>query len=82
MLQEPFVRENIPKSRFHLVPDTYCTIKFYILSRYTLVATTLTKVVLIEGNLRGILLRKYLPVSVVNYISSSKVEVSKFPTSW
>ena len=55
MLQEPFGSENIPKSSFHLVPDTYCTIKFYILSGYTLLATTLTKVVLFEGGLAGIL---------------------------
>ena len=54
-LQEPFAKHNIPKASFHLVPDTYCTIKFYVLSRYTLVATTLTKVVLFEGGLPGIL---------------------------
>ena len=55
VLQEHFVKQNIPKSSSDLVPDTYWAIKFYILSRYTLVATTLTKVVLFEGGLRGIL---------------------------
>ena len=57
LLQEPFVNQNVPNSSFHLVPDIYCTIKFYILSRYryTSVATTLTKVVRFEGGLRGIL---------------------------
>ena len=55
VLQEHFGKQNIPKSSFHLVSDTYCTIKFYILSRYTLVATTLTKVVLLDGGLPGIL---------------------------
>ena len=55
VLQEPFVKQSISKPRFHLVPDTYCTIKFYILSRYTLVATTLNKVVLFEGDPNGIL---------------------------
>ena len=46
MLQEPFAKQNISKPRFHLVRETYCTIKFDILSRYTLVATALTKEVL------------------------------------
>ena len=55
VLQEHFVKQNIPKPSFCLVPDTYYTIKFYIWSRYTLVATTLTKVVLFEGGLPGIL---------------------------
>ena len=49
VLQEPFVKQSISEARFHLVPDTYYAIKFYILSRYTLVATTLSKVVLFEG---------------------------------
>ena len=53
--QEPFVNQNMPNSRFHLAPNIYCTIKIYILSRYTSVATTLTKVVLFEGGLPGIL---------------------------
>ena len=48
-LQEPFVKQNVPNSSLHLVLDTYSTIKFYILSRYTLAATTLAKVVLFEG---------------------------------
>ena len=55
MLQQPFVKQNIPKSGFHLVPDTYWTIEFYILSRYTLLATTLTRGVLFEEGLPGIL---------------------------
>ena len=48
VLQEHFVKQNVSMSGFQLVPDTYCTIKFYILSRYTLVATTLTKVFLFK----------------------------------
>ena len=55
LLQEPFVNQNVPNSSFHLVPDMYCTRKFHILSRYTLVAITLTKVVRFEGGLCGIL---------------------------
>ena len=55
MLQEPFVKQNTPTSSFHLAPDTYWTKKIYILSRYTLPATTLTTVVLFEGGLPGIL---------------------------
>ena len=55
VLQEPFVEQNVPNSSFQLVCDTYWTNKFYILSRYTLVATTLTKVVLCEGVSPGIL---------------------------
>ena len=55
VLQEPFVKQNIPKSSFHLVQDTYWTIKIYTLSRDTLRATTLTTVVLFEGGLPGIL---------------------------
>ena len=53
--QEPFINQNMPNSRFHLSPNIYCTVKFYILSRYTSVATTLTKVVLFERGLPGIL---------------------------
>ena len=55
MLEQPFVKQNIPKSSFHLVPDTYWTTEFYILSRYTLLVTTLTTGVLFEGALPGIL---------------------------
>ena len=49
VLQEPVAKQNVPNSSFPLVWDTYWTKKFYILSRYTLVATTLTKVVLFDG---------------------------------
>ena len=76
-LQEHFVKENVPNWSFQLVLDIYWTKKFYILSRYTSVATTITKVVLFECGLPGILLGKYLSFSIVNYLSSSKVEVSK-----
>ena len=65
VLQEPFVKQSISKARFHLVPDIYYEIKFYILSRYTLVI---------------ILQRKYLCFSIVNYVSSSQAEVTKFAT--
>ena len=43
MLQEPFAKKNILKPRFQLVRETYCTIKFDILSRFALLATALTK---------------------------------------
>ena len=55
VLQQPFVKQNIPKSSFHLVPDTYWTIEFYILSRYTLLVTTLTRGVLFGAGLPGTL---------------------------
>ena len=55
MLQQPFVKQNIPKSSFHLVPDTYWATDFYILSRYTLLATRPTRGVLFEGDFAGIL---------------------------
>ena len=55
VLQESFVKQNISKPRFHLVPDKYCMLKFYTLFRYTLVATTLTRVVHIQGGLPGTL---------------------------
>ena len=48
VLQQPFVKQNVPNSSFHLVLDTYSTVKFYIFSSYKLIATTLTKVVLVE----------------------------------
>ena len=80
VLQEPFVKQNIRTLSFHLVPDTYSTIKIYILSRHPLRATSLTKVVLFEGGLPGILSRKYLSFSIVNYLSSIKAEVRKFAT--
>ena len=41
--------------RFHVIMYKSFTIKFDILSRYTSVATTLTKVVLFEVDLSGIL---------------------------
>ena len=49
VLQEPFAKQNVPNWSLQLVWDTYWTKKFYILSRYTLVATTVTKVVLFGG---------------------------------
>ena len=55
VLEELFLKQNLPNSGFRLLGDTNCTIKFYILSRYTSVATTLTKVVLFEGGLPGTL---------------------------
>ena len=55
VLQESFVKQNAPNWSFDLVADINYTIKFYILSRYTLVATTLTKVVPYEVGLPGIL---------------------------
>ena len=61
MLQQPFVKQNIRKSSFHLVPDTYWTIYFDILSRYTLLATTLTRGVPFEGGLPGFCKGSTLP---------------------
>ena len=55
VLQELFPKQNLPNSSFQLVWDIFWTNKFYILSRYKLVATTLTKVVLFEGVSPGIL---------------------------
>ena len=55
VLEEPFLKQNLPNSGFHLLGDTNYTIKFYILSRYTSVATTLTEIVLFEEELLGIL---------------------------
>ena len=55
VLQEPFIKQDVPNSSSQLVWDTYWTNKFYILSRYTLVATSFTKVVLFEGVSPGIL---------------------------
>ena len=55
VLQEHFVKQNVPNSSFHLISDIYCTKNFYILSRYTLVATTVSKVALFEGGLTGIM---------------------------
>ena len=54
-LLELFVKQNVSNSSFQLVWDPYWTKKFYILSIYTLVATTLTKVVLFERVSPGIL---------------------------
>ena len=55
VLKETFVKQNAPNWSFDPVADINYTIKFYILSRYTSVATTLTKVVPFEGGLAGIL---------------------------
>ena len=55
VLQESFVKQNAPNWSFDLVADINYTIEFYILSRYTSVATALTKVVPFEGGLPGIL---------------------------
>ena len=51
-----------------------------MLSRYTSVATTLTKEVLFEVGLHSVLKRKYFFFLIVNYLSSSKMGVSKFAT--
>ena len=76
VLQEPFVKQNVHNSSFHVAPGIYCTIKFPILPRYTSVATTRTKVVLFERGLPIILWRKYLSFFIVNYLNSSQVEVN------
>ena len=55
VVQEHFVKQNVPNSSFHLVVYKNYTIKIYILSRSILVATTLTKVILFEVGLPGIL---------------------------
>ena len=55
VLQQPFVKQNIPKSSVHLLPDTYWATDIYILSRYTLLATRPTRGVLFEGGFAGIL---------------------------
>ena len=55
VLQEPFVKQNVPNSIFHLALDTYCTAKCHILFRYVSVGTNLAKLVLYEGALPGIL---------------------------
>ena len=54
VLQEPFIKGNVGNSSFHLVTHNNCTIKVYILSRYTSVATNSTKVVLFEVALSDI----------------------------
>ena len=54
VLEQHFVKQNVPNSSFHLISDIHCTKKFYMLSRYTLVATTVTKVALFQGGLTGI----------------------------
>ena len=54
-LQQPFVKQNTPKSSFHQVSETHWTIEFYILSRYTLLPPTLTRSVLFEGGLPDVL---------------------------
>ena len=47
------------------------------------VAITLTKAVVFEGGLPGILQRKDLSFFIVNYLSSSKADVSNFASlSW
>ena len=66
------------KSSFHLVTYNNCTLKVYILSRYTSVATKLTKVVLFEVGLSDILKKKYSFLVALDYLSSSKAKVSKF----
>ena len=55
VLQESSVKQNAPNWSFDLVADINYTIEFYILSRYTSIATTLTKIVPFEGGLPGIL---------------------------
>ena len=55
VFQESLVKQNAPNWSFDLVADINYTIKFYILSRYTSVATTLSKVVRCEGGLPGVL---------------------------
>ena len=80
VLQEPFVKQNISKPRFHLVPDTYCTKKFDILSKYWLVATTFTKAVLFREVYLAYCKGSTFPFL---YLISIKAEVSKCASlSW
>ena len=46
--------KNVANSSFHLVTYNNCTLKVCILSRYTSVATNLTKVVLLEVALSSV----------------------------
>ena len=54
VLEESFKKGNVSNSIFNLVTHSNCTIKVYILSRYTLVATNFTKAVLFEVPLSDI----------------------------
>ena len=50
VLQEHFVKQNVPNSNVHVISDVYCAKKFDMVSRYTLVATTVTKAALLKEN--------------------------------
>ena len=75
-----FYKINVANSSFHLVTYNDSTLKVCILSRYTLVATNLTKAVLFEVGLSSVLGREVLLLFKVNFLSSNKAKVSKFAT--
>ena len=71
------------KSSFHLGTYNNCTLKVYILSRHTSVATNLTKVVLFKKGLTDVWSKKYSFFFTLDYLSSGKAKISKFATlSW
>ena len=52
-------KKNVANSSFHLVTYNDCTLKVCILSRYTSVATNLTKVVLLVVSLSSVWEKKH-----------------------
>ena len=83
VLQGTFIKWNVTNSSSDLLKYDDWTKTVYILSRYTSVDTNLTKSVLFDAVLSDICWKKYFCSFRVYYLSSSKAEVSKFPTlSW
>ena len=80
VLQGTFIKSNVTNSSFDLVKYDDLTKTVYSLSRYTPVGTKLTKVVLFQAVLCDIFWKKYFCSVRVDYLSSSKAEVSKFAT--
>ena len=83
VVQEPFIKQDVAKSSsIHLVMYDNWIKTVYFISWYTSVATNLTEIVLFELGLFGIWWKKYFFFKV-NYLSSSKAQVSTFAIlSW
>ena len=73
----------MPSSSFHIVRYNNSIITVYCFFRYTSVATNLIIVDLFKVGLSPVWKKKYFFFFKVNYLSSSKAEVSKFASlSW
>ena len=83
VLSGHFIKRNLANGSIHLVKYGNLTKTVYILSRYTPLRRNLSKVDFFNGGSSDIWSKKYCSFFKVNYLTSSKAEISKCaPLSW